>query len=121
MVCGCAYSILANPVEKNWTLHNAALYQKIKYHHDIIGVNSRLDTLQAAILDVKIKYLDEYAQKRNAVAEYYDNALSGVSAIKIPKRSSYSTHVFHQYTLQVPKRDELKKHLEQNGIPTMIY
>jgi UDP-2-acetamido-2-deoxy-ribo-hexuluronate aminotransferase len=95
--------------------------QKVKYHHDLIGVNSRLDTLQAAILDVKIKYLDEYAQKRNAVADYYDAALSGITSIKIPKRSPHSTHVFHQYTLQVEKRDALKKHLEQNGIPTMIY
>jgi UDP-2-acetamido-2-deoxy-ribo-hexuluronate aminotransferase len=95
--------------------------QKIKYHHDIIGVNSRLDTLQAAILDVKIKYLDEYARKRNAVADYYDAALSGISSVKIPKRSIHSTHVFHQYTLCVEKRDALKKHLEQNGIPTMIY
>jgi dTDP-4-amino-4,6-dideoxygalactose transaminase len=95
--------------------------QKVKYHHDIIGVNSRLDTLQAAILDVKIKYLDEYTQKRNAVADYYDNALSGLNGLKIPKRSLYSTHVFHQYTLIVERRDELQQNLEQNGIPTMIY
>jgi UDP-2-acetamido-2-deoxy-ribo-hexuluronate aminotransferase len=95
--------------------------QKIKYHHDLIGVNSRLDTLQAAILIVKLKYLDEYARRRNAVADFYDQALQNVEGIKTPARSKNSTHVFHQYTLQVQRRDELKNHLEKKGIPTMIY
>ena len=75
--------------------------QKKKYHHDIIGVNSRLDTLQAAILKVKLNYLDEYARKRNEVAAYYDANLSGISALEIPFRSANTTHVFHQYTLKV--------------------
>jgi UDP-2-acetamido-2-deoxy-ribo-hexuluronate aminotransferase len=95
--------------------------QKIKYHHDIVGVNSRLDTLQAAILLVKLKYLDEYAAARNAVADFYDQSLSNVDGIKIPFRSKNSTHVFHQYTLQVKRRDELKAYLEKKGIPSMIY
>jgi len=97
--------------------------QQKKYHHDIIGVNSRLDTLQAAILSVKLKYLDDYTRRRNAVADYYDQQLKGISSLETPKRFKSSTHVFHQYTLKVSgnKRDELKKHLEQNGIPTMIY
>jgi len=95
--------------------------QKIKYHHDIIGVNSRLDTLQAAILEVKLKYLDQYEKKRNAVANLYDDGLSGISQVKIPYRSSSSTHVFHQYTLRVKNRDQLKKKLQADGIPTMIY
>jgi dTDP-4-amino-4,6-dideoxygalactose transaminase len=97
--------------------------QRIKYHHDIIGVNSRLDTLQAAILGVKLKYLDEYSQKRNEVASFYDRELTGVSQIAIPMRSPFSTHVFHQYTIKVGsgRRDDLKRHLEQQGIPTMIY
>jgi dTDP-4-amino-4,6-dideoxygalactose transaminase len=95
--------------------------QKIKYHHDVIGVNSRLDTLQAAILNVKIKYLDEYARKRNEAAAYYDKALSGIPEIKIPVRLKSSTHVFHQYTLRVEKRDALKTYLDHKGIPTMIY
>jgi UDP-2-acetamido-2-deoxy-ribo-hexuluronate aminotransferase len=95
--------------------------QRIKYHHDIIGVNSRLDTLQAAILNVKIKYLDEYAQRRNEAAAYYDKTLSGIPQIKIPVRSVNSTHVFHQYTLRVEKRDALKTYLDDKGIPTMIY
>ena len=95
--------------------------QRIKYHHDVIGVNSRLDTIQAAILNVKLKYLDEYERKRNEVASYYDNALLRVPQVKIPSRSKNSTHVFHQYTLRVEKRDELKNYLEGSGIPTMIY
>jgi len=95
--------------------------QKEKYRHDIVGVNSRLDTLQAAILNVKLQYLRDYTANRNAVADFYDNALVGSSEITTPVRSQFSTHVFHQYTLQVARRDELKKHLEEKGIPTMIY
>jgi UDP-2-acetamido-2-deoxy-ribo-hexuluronate aminotransferase len=97
--------------------------QKIKYHHDSIGVNSRLDTLQAAILKVKLRYLPEYERKRNDVAKYYDTALNGISFLRTPHRVSYSSHVFHQYTLKVlvNKRDKLKEYLEKNGIPTMIY
>lgn len=97
--------------------------QRIKYHHDIIGINSRLDTLQAAILKVKLKYLEEYTQKRNAAAAFYDSKLGAISQIDIPVRSSFSSHVYHQYTIKVKdgRRDELKKYLEQQGIPTMIY
>lgn len=95
--------------------------QKTKYHHDIIGVNSRLDTLQAAILNVKLNYLNEYTLRRNQAATFYDKALRGVQGISIPFRAHNSTHVFHQYTLRANRRDELKEHLEKNGIPTMIY
>lgn len=97
--------------------------QRIKYQHDVIGVNSRLDTLQAAILNVKLKYLTGYEAARNKVAVYYDNALAGISGLVVPKRSNNSTHVFHQYTLKIKngKRDSLKKFLEEKGIPTMIY
>ncbi|MBK8698705.1 MAG: DegT/DnrJ/EryC1/StrS family aminotransferase [Saprospiraceae bacterium] len=97
--------------------------QSKKYHHELIGCNSRLDTLQAAILDVKLKYLDEYAQKRNDVAAYYDHSLAGIDGIQIPARVSYSNHVFHQYTLRIEadKRDALKDHLQHAGIPSMIY
>jgi dTDP-4-amino-4,6-dideoxygalactose transaminase len=97
--------------------------QKIKYHHDIIGVNSRLDTLQAAVLNVKLNYLDGYAQRRNEAASYYDKALASIPTLTIPKRATNSTHVFHQYTIQVSDglRDNLKSHLEAHGIPTMIY
>ncbi|HEY5822857.1 MAG TPA: DegT/DnrJ/EryC1/StrS family aminotransferase [Cyclobacteriaceae bacterium] len=95
--------------------------QKVKYHHDLVGINSRLDTLQAAILDVKLNYLNEYESKRNEVANFYDSRLAGISSIRIPLRAKYSTHVFHQYTLRAGKRDELKIHLAQKGIPTMVY
>jgi UDP-2-acetamido-2-deoxy-ribo-hexuluronate aminotransferase len=98
--------------------------QKVKYYHDIVGVNSRLDTLQAAILNVKLRYLDEYSSARNKAASYYDNSLNILADyLSVPVRFDNSTHVFHQYTIRVKngKRDALKKHLEENGIPTMIY
>lgn len=96
--------------------------QKAKYHHDLVGINSRLDTLQAAILEVKLKYLDDYERRRNEAAAYYDANLAGLPPIVTPKRAQNSTHVFHQYTLKVKSgRDALKNHLEKNGIPTMIY
>lgn len=96
--------------------------QRIKYHHDIIGVNSRLDTLQAAILSVKLKYLDGYAARRNEVAMYYDRHLRR-EICQTPVRVKNSTHVFHQYTVKVKKgnRDEFQKYLSDKGIPSMIY
>lgn len=97
--------------------------QSIKYQHDIIGVNSRLDTLQAAILKVKLQYLDKYTEARNRVAGFYDSQLENVRGLRIPLRTKNSTHVFHQYTLKITggRRDPLKKHLEDKGIPSMIY
>ncbi len=97
--------------------------QERKYYHDIIGVNSRLDTIQAAILAVKLKHLDTYCAARNSAADYYDKHLGVIDALIIPKRVPQSTHVFHQYTLKVKsgKRDALKKHLQDAGIPSMIY
>ncbi len=94
-----------------------------KYVHDIIGCNSRLDSIQAAILDVKLKYLDEYCSARQEVADRYDLAFINIEQLQIPKRMSYSTHVFHQYTLKVKdgRRDELKEYLAEQGIPSMIY
>ncbi len=97
--------------------------QRVKYHHDVVGVNSRLDTLQAAILDVKLKYFDRYLANRNQVAALYDEAFSDISEIQIPARKEYSTHSFHQYTITIKsdKRDALKAHLQVKGIPSMIY
>ncbi len=97
--------------------------QRIKYHHDVIGVNSRLDTLQAAILNVKLNYLDEYESLRNAVAEFYDRELSSLPFLELPFRSPNSTHVFHQYTIKTKgiDRNKFKTYLESKGIPTMIY
>ena len=96
--------------------------QRIKYHHDIIGVNSRLDTLQAAILNVKLKYLNGYSSKRNEVAAFYDKNLNA-AIVATPVRAKNSTHVFHQYTVKVngQGRDEFQKYLTTTGIPTMIY
>ena len=97
--------------------------QRKKYYHESIGVNSRLDTVQAAILDVKIKYLEDYSARRQQVAERYDNSLGSLSGLTIPVRASYSTHVFNQYTCRITggRRDELKDYLQDKGIPTMIY
>jgi len=97
--------------------------QRKKYHHDIVGVNSRLDTIQAAILMVKLKYLDEYARKRNEVATFYDSALSTINEIEIPFRSSNSTHVYHQYTLKLRgiSRNDFKDYLTKKGVPSMVY
>jgi len=97
--------------------------QKVRYYHDVIGVNSRLDTIQAAILNIKLRYLNEYAEARRSVADYYDNALKNVSGLMTPERIEAGTHVFHQYTLRVlnGKRDALRSHLEERGVPSMIY
>lgn len=97
--------------------------QRIKYHHDIIGVNSRLDTLQAGILNVKLKYLDDYKNRRNEVASFYDLELASLPFLEVPFRSSNSTHVFHQYTVKTNgiDRDQFKAYLESKGIPNMIY
>ncbi len=97
--------------------------QRKKYHHEVVGVNSRLDTLQAAILTVKLKCLDEFMHARQAVAAWYDRHLSGVPFLKVPLRASYSTHVFHQYTMIITgvSRDGLKTYLQEKNIPSMIY
>ena len=97
--------------------------QSKQYYHDVIGVNSRLDSIQAAVLDVKLKYLDEYAAARNEVADKYDEAFADVEEISTPVRAKNSTHVFHQYTLKIGggARDDLKKHLNDQGIPANIY
>ncbi|MBC5992154.1 DegT/DnrJ/EryC1/StrS family aminotransferase [Pontibacter cellulosilyticus] len=108
----------------------AAIIQKIanhgqseKYKFSTLGVNSRLDTLQAAMLDVKIKYVDEYNAARQEIARFYDNAFAEITAIQAPHRASYSSHVYHQYTITVAPelRDGLKAHLRDNHIPSMVY
>jgi dTDP-4-amino-4,6-dideoxygalactose transaminase len=97
--------------------------QEKKYYHELIGVNSRLDSIQAAVLNVKLKYLDHYIKKRQEAASFYDKAFTNHSDIIIHFRNSESYHTFHQYTIQVPadRRDGLKKHLESKNIPSMIY
>lgn len=97
--------------------------QSQKYHHELVGINSRLDTLQAAVLSQKLPHLPAYTQARQQAAAHYDERLCAVDAIQIPFRSSYSTHVFHQYTLKVPagQRDDLANYLHQKEIPSMVY
>ncbi len=97
--------------------------QKKRYYHSMIGCNSRLDSIQAAILDVKLSYLNDYAAARQAVAARYDEAFAGIDSLQIPRRQLNSTHVFHQYTLRVKdgRRDSLKAYLNEQGIPCGIY
>ena len=96
---------------------------RVRYHHDEIGVNSRLDSIQAAVLDAKLPHLDEYISARQKAAAYYDKAFSGCEQLLIPGRQAHSTHVFHQYTLRVvgADRDKLREGLAERGIPAMIY
>lgn len=95
----------------------------VRYYHDYVGVNSRLDSIQAAILNIKLKYLDNYCGERNRAADYYDNAFANNPKIKTPKKANFTTHVFHQYTLLLNNVDraELIKYLKSKGIPAMIY
>jgi len=97
--------------------------QSKRYYHDMVGCNSRLDTLQAAVLNIKLKSLDDYIKARVAVADYYDNAFAGTEKIAVPFRAPYTNHVFHQYTLQLNgvDRDGLVASLAENNIPSMIY
>jgi UDP-2-acetamido-2-deoxy-ribo-hexuluronate aminotransferase len=97
--------------------------QSKRYYHDMVGCNSRLDTIQAAVLNIKLKYLDSYLKARVNVADYYDKAFARNPKITTPYRAPYSTHVFHQYTLLLNgiDRDGLNKWLADNDIPSMIY
>lgn len=95
----------------------------VRYHHDEVGVNSRLDSIQAAILDAKLPHLDAYTAARQRAAAYYDKAFANNEKLLIPGREPHSTHVFHQYTLRVVgvDRDQLREGLAERGIPAMIY
>ncbi|MCT4604349.1 MAG: DegT/DnrJ/EryC1/StrS family aminotransferase [Marinifilum sp.] len=103
--------------------------QKVKYYHDVIGCNSRLDSIQAAILRVKLRYLDQYTEARRRAAEVYDHALNDIPNLNLPSRVAYSDHVFNQYTIKIQTeptsnfnlRDQVKSKLATYGIPSMIY
>ena len=118
---GALYTQDAQLAEKIKMIANHG--QKVKYVHEVVGCNSRLDALQAAILRVKLQKLNSYIAARQAVAAAYDAAFQDVSGLSIPARNSCSTHVFHQYTLKVNKgqREALQQHLQVLGVPTMIY
>lgn len=107
--------------EKIRTIANHGM--RVKYHYDMVGVNSRLDAIQAAILSVKLKYLDKYNSARQKAADLYDNAFNNIPDIIRPFRAGYSNHVFHQYTIRIKNagRDALKDYLQSKGIPSMVY
>jgi len=97
--------------------------QKVRYYHEMVGCNSRLDTIQAAILRIKLRHLDEYCDARRAAADHYDNAFKNNPKIVTPYRAPYTRHVFHQYTLQLKgvDRDMVQQKLAEKDIPSMIY
>ena len=98
--------------------------QTVKYQHDILGLNSRLDTLQAAVLMAKLPHLHDFEKSRRAVAARYDEALGSLDGLEIPVRTVDSSHVFHQYTITcktAAMRDGLKMYLAEHEIPSMIY
>ena len=122
MEFGDGEAIYTNKPELEKVIRSIANHgMKEKYHYDRIGVNSRLDSLQAAILEVKLKYFDDHLKARKKVAIYYDEHLAEIEEIQIPMRSNYSTHTFHQYTIKTDRRDDLQQFLKSKDIPTMIY
>lgn len=96
---------------------------KVRYYHDCVGVNSRLDSIQAAILRIKLRHLDAYCDARRRAADFYDAAFAGLEGIATPFRAPYTTHTFHQYTLKLDGIDRagMQKHLADKGIPAMVY
>jgi len=117
-------AIFTNDDELAHTLRgivNHGMYKR--YYHDVVGVNSRLDSIQAAILRVKLPHLDSYCDARRTAANYYSNAFASCKNITTPVTSSFTTHVFHQYTLQIKNvdRNALHQHLLDSGIPNAIY
>lgn len=96
---------------------------KVRYYHDYVGVNSRLDTIQAAVLDIKLKHLDEYIKARQYAAAYYDKAFAATDKIITPKKSNFTTHVYHQYVMVLNgvDRAKLMEHLQSKGIACAIY
>jgi dTDP-4-amino-4,6-dideoxygalactose transaminase len=97
--------------------------QRKRYYYEMVGCNSRLDTIQAAVLNIKLKHLDEYIKARQAVADFYDKVFTNNPKITTPYRASYCSHVFHQYTLVLNdvNRDGLNAFLTEHNIPSMIY
>jgi UDP-2-acetamido-2-deoxy-ribo-hexuluronate aminotransferase len=122
--CGDGGALYTNDDELASKIRSIANHgMKIRYSYSDIGVNSRLDTIQAAILRVKLKYLTAHNTARQKVAALYDEAFGSCPGIIIPERAPWSTHIFHQYTIRIRngRRDALKKYLESEKIPSMIY
>ena len=97
--------------------------QKVRYYHEMVGCNSRLDSIQAAILRIKLRHLDSYCDARRSVANYYNKAFANHANIVTPFEAAYGKHVYHQYTLQLKNvdRDAVSNAMAERGIPTMIY
>ena len=117
-------AVLSDDVELARSIRMIASHgQDRKYYHKVVGVNSRLDTLQAAVLNVKLPQLDDFVKRRRRVAAYYDETLSELDDVIVPFRSEKSTHTFHQYTLRIlgGRRDALRQHLADLGIPSVVY
>lgn len=97
--------------------------QSVRYYHDEVGVNSRLDSIQASILDIKLKSLNSYTASRQSLACRYNSLFSNIKGVETPVESGFSSHVYHQYTLKLTQHDrnQLKEHLEANEVPAMIY
>lgn len=92
-----------------------------RYYHDLLGFNCRMDTIQAAILNVKFKYFDTYLKKRATIASWYDNKLKDIEEVETPYTDKEALHTYHQYTIRVKNRDEIHQKLREKGIATMIY
>jgi len=107
--------------EKMRSIVNHGMGQR--YYYERIGVNSRLDSVQAAVLKIKLKHLDQYAERRNSAAAHYDNFFSQIPGVHVPARAKNSTHVFHQYTLKIDgiNQFEMQEYLHKKGVPAMIY
>jgi dTDP-4-amino-4,6-dideoxygalactose transaminase len=119
---GAAFTNDDELAEKLRVLANHGM--KMRYYHDMVGVNSRLDSIQAAILDIKLNHLDEYAKARLEAATYYNNAFARTDKIKTPVTAGFTTHVFHQYTMVLADgvdREGLQKHLADKGIASAVY
>ncbi|MDX1531345.1 MAG: DegT/DnrJ/EryC1/StrS family aminotransferase [Rhodothermales bacterium] len=117
-------ALLTNSEERYRELKKLANHgARRKYYHDAVGVNSRLDGLQAAVLSVKLRHLDAWTAARRVAASLYDAHLAGCDLVERPHRAPGRTHVFHQYTVRVPAavRDGLREHLRAQGVPTMVY
>jgi dTDP-4-amino-4,6-dideoxygalactose transaminase len=117
-------AIFTNDSDLAMKLKMIANHGQVKrYYHDVVGCNSRLDTIQAAVLNIKLRELDNYIASRRKAADFYDNAFANNAKITTPFRAAYSNHVFHQYTLLLEgvDRDALNTHLSSKNIPSMIY
>lgn len=119
--CGDGGAIITNREEMAEKIRMLRVHgSKKKYYHEFLGYNSRLDTIQAAILEVKLKHLDEWIESRRSIANFYNSSLRDI-VIQVPEEQIDTFHVYHQYTLRVENRDKLVEHLKMKGIGTAIY